>query len=78
MLSASPSAILRQAAVRDAFRHAWAGYRAVAWGRDGLRPVSRSGHDELLGGGMAATLVDALDTLLVMGLAEEYLEVGAD
>ncbi|XP_029685469.1 mannosidase, alpha, class 1B, member 1b isoform X2 [Takifugu rubripes] len=32
----------RQEAVRDAFRHAWKGYKAFAWGHDELQPLSKS------------------------------------
>lgn len=48
-----------------AFRHAWQGYRTHAWGHDHLKPVSRSYHDWF---GLGLTLVDALDTMFLMGL----------
>jgi hypothetical protein len=66
-LAADPE---RLAAVREMVQHAWAGYRAFAWGRDVLRPVSRGGDDAL--GGLCATLVDSLDTLLLAGLRAEF------
>uniref|UniRef100_A0A8C4QBL1 alpha-1,2-Mannosidase n=1 Tax=Eptatretus burgeri TaxID=7764 RepID=A0A8C4QBL1_EPTBU len=61
----------RQQAVVEAFRHAWLGYRHFAWGRDELRPVSQ-GYKEWFGLGL--TLVDALDTMWIMGLQEEFEE----
>lgn len=48
----------RREAVRAAFRHAWAGYRAAAWGHDELRPVTNRTNDSW--GGFGVTLVDAL------------------
>lgn len=57
----------RQEAVRDAFRHAWKGYREHAWGHDELRPVSKSYSDWF---GLGLTLIDALDTLWILELKE--------
>lgn len=58
----------RRDAVVAAFRHAWQGYRTHAWGHDHLKPVSRSYHDWF---GLGLTLVDALDTMFLMGLDSE-------
>ncbi|PSC73991.1 Mannosyl-oligosaccharide 1,2-alpha-mannosidase MNS1 [Micractinium conductrix] len=60
----------RRGAVRAAMQHAWAGYERYAWGRDELCPLTKSGKDSF--GGLGATMVDALDTLHMMGLGEEY------
>lgn len=60
----------RQRAVRNAFQHSWNGYKTYAWLRDELKPIS-GGHKSSLGG-WAATLIDSLDTLLIMGLNEEF------
>lgn len=62
--------IERQRLVRNAFLHAWEGYKRLAWGHDELRPVSQEPLDSFNGWG--ATIVDALDTLLVMDLPQEY------
>lgn len=32
----------KQTAVVNAFRHAWKGYKTYAWGRDQLKPISKS------------------------------------
>jgi ER degradation enhancer, mannosidase alpha-like 2 len=56
--------------VRDEFLHAWSGYRKHAWGHDELRPVSRSHHD-WHSAPLFMTPVDALDTMLMLGLAKE-------
>jgi Glycosyl hydrolase family 47 len=58
------------AQVRAEFLHAWKGYERYAWGHDELLPASRSAkdwHREPL----LMTPVDALDTLLLMGLTDE-------
>ena len=60
----------RQKLVRNAFLHSWEGYKKLAWGHDELRPVSEKAQDNFNGWG--ATIVDALDTLLVMDLPVEY------
>ncbi|XP_048876334.1 endoplasmic reticulum mannosyl-oligosaccharide 1,2-alpha-mannosidase isoform X2 [Brienomyrus brachyistius] len=61
----------RAEAVREAFRHAWKGYRDFAWGHDELKPISKS-YGEWFGLGL--TLVDALDTMWILGLKEEFEE----
>ncbi|TWW61330.1 Endoplasmic reticulum mannosyl-oligosaccharide 1,2-alpha-mannosidase [Takifugu flavidus] len=61
----------RQEAVRDAFRHAWKGYKAFAWGHDELRPLSKS-YSEWFGLGL--TIIDALDTMWILELREEFEE----
>lgn len=60
----------RQRAVRNAFQHSWNGYKDYAWLRDELTPIS-GGYKSSLGG-WAATLIDSLDILLIMGLDEEF------
>ncbi len=52
--------------VRAAFRHGWEGYKAYAWGRDFLKPLSKSGRD-WYGVSLNVTPIDALDTMLLMG-----------
>ena len=50
--------------------HAWRGYKRYAWGHDALRPLSgkpRDWYEQSL----LMTPVDALDTLIVMGLDKE-------
>lgn len=61
----------RVEAVREAFRHAWKGYKAFAWGHDELKPVSKT-HREWFGLGL--TLIDALDTMWLLGFKEEFEE----
>lgn len=61
----------RQRTVRDAFLHAWRGYKEYAFGHDHLRPVSRT-YQEWMECGL--TILDSLDTMLIMGLNEEFAE----
>lgn len=61
----------RQLQVVRAFQHAWNGYRKYAWGRDELKPISKGWINWM---GVGLTIVDSLDTMLIMGLKDEFLE----
>ena len=65
--AAVPSRARRRAVAASA-RHAWRGYREHAWPSDELAPVARKGVAWL---DVGLTIVDALDTLLILGLEEE-------
>ncbi|KAJ4422104.1 hypothetical protein N0V82_003297 [Gnomoniopsis sp. IMI 355080] len=65
----------RRREVRLLFQKNWASYRKHAWMRDALLPVSGQGRDQF--SGWAATLVDSLDTLWMMGLRDEFEEAVA-
>lgn len=71
-----PSAkVIREARlkeVKDAFLHGWAGYKKEAWAKDELRPLSGGYKSPFCG--WAATMVDSLDTLWIMGLKKEFEE----
>ncbi|KAL2061225.1 hypothetical protein VTL71DRAFT_7498 [Oculimacula yallundae] len=62
----------RQGHVKDAFRHAWKGYNHYAWMHDEVMPISGKHKDNFVG--WAATLVDSLDSLYIMGLQEKFDE----
>lgn len=62
----------RRAAVREACKWAWNGFREKGWGYDEVEPVSGVGKNSFNGWG--ATLVDSLDTLWIMGMKEEFEE----
>jgi ER degradation enhancer, mannosidase alpha-like 2 len=64
-----PPAVMAQQ-VRDQFLHAWSGYRQHAWGHDELRPLSNKPFD-WYGTSLLMTPVDALDTMILMGLTKE-------
>jgi len=62
----------RLSAVKEAFQHSWNGYRKNAWLHDEVKPLSGLPSDPF--GGWAATLVDTLDTLWIIGLQTEFEE----
>ncbi|XP_045623563.2 ER degradation-enhancing alpha-mannosidase-like protein 2 [Procambarus clarkii] len=59
--------------VRGMFYHAYEGYMKYAYPYDELRPLSCDGHDTW--GSYSLTLIDALDTLGVMGNKTEFRRV---
>ncbi|KAG0035628.1 hypothetical protein BGZ82_005186 [Podila clonocystis] len=62
----------RRKLVRDGMAHAWAGYKKHAWGHDEVYPVSGGHKDNFNGWG--ATMIDSLDTLIIMGFNDEFDE----
>jgi mannosyl-oligosaccharide alpha-1,2-mannosidase len=60
----------RRREVLDAFTKSWDSYKERAWMYDELRPVS--GNGRMAFGGFAATLIDSLDTLWIMGLHDDF------
>ncbi|XP_067106049.1 endoplasmic reticulum mannosyl-oligosaccharide 1,2-alpha-mannosidase isoform X2 [Osmerus mordax] len=67
----SMSSVDRLEVVREAFTHAWKGYKEFAWGHDELKPLSKSFGEWF---GLGLTLIDALDTMWILGLKEEFAE----
>ncbi|ETW86588.1 glycoside hydrolase family 47 protein [Heterobasidion irregulare TC 32-1] len=67
----------RRDAVVEAFKHAWSAYERDAMGADEYHPISRNGSDLTPAGGIGYTVVDSLDTMLLMGLADEYARARA-
>jgi mannosyl-oligosaccharide alpha-1,2-mannosidase len=58
--------------VKEAFQHAWKGYKEHAWLHDEVKPLSRGHKDGYVG--WAATLVDSLDSLYILDLQDEFAE----
>jgi Glycosyl hydrolase family 47 len=58
------------AEVKAEFLHAWNGYKKYAWGHDDLKPLSKTFHD-WYAEPLLMTPVDALDTMMFMGLKDE-------
>ena len=56
--------------VRQEFLHSWNAYKKYAWGHDMLRPVSKTPVD-IYTRSLLLTPVDAMDTMILMGLKEE-------
>jgi mannosidase alpha-like ER degradation enhancer 2 len=59
--------------VREEFLHAWGGYKQYAWGHDGLKPLSKAPQDWYKNS-LLMTPVDALDTMVLMGLDDQAKE----
>uniref|UniRef100_A0A8C4WVR0 alpha-1,2-Mannosidase n=1 Tax=Eptatretus burgeri TaxID=7764 RepID=A0A8C4WVR0_EPTBU len=66
----------RRAKVKQMMQHAWSSYRSFAWGANELKPVSKKSHSTNIFGNtqMGASIVDALDTLYIMELHEEFAQ----
>ncbi|XP_072901528.1 mannosyl-oligosaccharide 1,2-alpha-mannosidase IB isoform X2 [Hemitrygon akajei] len=64
----------KQEKIKEMMKHAWGNYRQYAWGHNELKPLSRKGHSTNIFGNsqLGATIVDALDTLYIMGLFDEF------
>ena len=60
----------RRTHIRRAMQHAWRGYTQYAFGADEVLPQSHKGSNNW--GGQGITLVDALDTLWLMDLKDEF------
>jgi len=56
--------------IKNAMRHAWAGYEKYAFGMDEFHPISMKGNSRW--GGIGTTLVDSLDTLWLMDMKDEF------
>lgn len=74
-IGSGPDWKARQLKVKESFIHAWSGYRNYAMGYDELMPLSKRGTDGL--GGLGATIVDALDTAMIMGVDDVVQEAGS-
>ncbi len=59
----------RQQEVIEEFKYSWKAYKDIGWGHDEVKPISRTYHEWF---GIGLTLVDALDTLWLMGLDDEF------
>ena len=69
---AKATRLRRLGAIKSSFEHTWARYKAHAWMKDELSPLD--GGSVQAFGGWAATLVDTLDTLWIMGMKKEFDE----
>lgn len=50
---------------------AWSSYKKYAWGYDELKPLEKKGQNWM---GVGLSIVDAIDTLWIMEMHEEYQE----
>jgi len=67
-ISDDPGPMAKQ--VRGEFLYAWNAYKQYDWGHDELKPLSKSARD-WYGTSLYMTPVDALDTMILMGLNDE-------
>ncbi|TBU62424.1 glycoside hydrolase [Dichomitus squalens] len=64
--------IAKRDAVINAFKHAWLAYERDAMGDDEYHPISQKGTNLTAAGGIGYTVIDSIDTMLLMGLQDEY------
>uniref|UniRef100_A0A4W4ESQ7 alpha-1,2-Mannosidase n=1 Tax=Electrophorus electricus TaxID=8005 RepID=A0A4W4ESQ7_ELEEL len=63
----------KRAKIKQMMQFAWDNYKRYAWGANELRPVSKQGHSSNLFGSLkGATIVDALDTLYIMEMYDDF------
>lgn len=60
--------------IKEMMLHAWTSYKLYAWGKNELKSIERTYNNNSIFGKceIGATIVDALDTLYIMNLMEEY------
>ncbi|ODQ82634.1 glycoside hydrolase family 47 protein [Babjeviella inositovora NRRL Y-12698] len=61
--------------IRKQFIKDWLTYKKYALGKDDVKPISQTFHNTF--NGLGSTLIDSLDTLYLMGLHDEFLEMVA-
>ncbi|KAK6489477.1 mannosyl-oligosaccharide 1,2-alpha-mannosidase IA-like [Huso huso] len=63
----------KRAKIQEMMKFAWDNYQRYAWGLNELKPVSKQGHSSnLFGSIQGATIVDALDSLYIMDMQDEF------
>jgi mannosyl-oligosaccharide alpha-1,2-mannosidase len=72
MIESDAIGMQRAAEIKASMQFIWKNYHDKAWGMDEIRP--RSGTSQNNWGGMAFTMIDALDTLWVMDMIDEFNE----
>jgi mannosyl-oligosaccharide alpha-1,2-mannosidase len=70
-LNVSEDIVSKQLAIKEALRHAYVHYQDTCMGRNEIKPVTKTCHDWLLKG-LSLTTIDCLDSLLIMGLNDEF------
>ncbi|XP_027720726.1 mannosyl-oligosaccharide 1,2-alpha-mannosidase IC isoform X2 [Vombatus ursinus] len=61
--------------IKEMMQFAWDNYKQFALGKNELRPVTKNGYTGGMFGGLGgATIIDALDTLYIMELEDEFRE----
>ncbi|KAI2795849.1 hypothetical protein BLOT_016407 [Blomia tropicalis] len=70
----NPEIERRRQFVKDMMKDAWSNYVRFAWGYNELKPLTKEGKiDSIFGAAKAgASIVDSLDTLLIMDMKQEF------
>ncbi|KAM4772077.1 mannosyl-oligosaccharide 1,2-alpha-mannosidase IA [Rhinophrynus dorsalis] len=59
--------------IKEMMKFSWDNYKQYAWGLNELKPIQKQGHSSnLFGNIQGATIVDALDTLYIMEMKDEF------
>ncbi|NWR57237.1 MA1C1 mannosidase, partial [Bucorvus abyssinicus] len=70
-----PETRARRMKIKEMMKFAWDNYKQYALGKNELRPLTKNGHIGTMFGGLrGATVIDALDTLYIMELEDEFQE----
>ena len=72
IVESTQEAEMQREAIKAEFKWAWQAYEAHAMGHDELLPLSHGYRDWAPGAPLGMTILDSLDSLLLMGLREEY------
>ncbi|KAM4693558.1 mannosyl-oligosaccharide 1,2-alpha-mannosidase IA [Discoglossus pictus] len=68
-----PEVKLKRDKIKEMMKFSWDNYKRYAWGLNELKPVQKQGHSSnLFGNIQGATIVDALDTLFIMEMKDEF------
>lgn len=64
----------RRNKIKEMTLHAWNSYKLHAWGKNELRPITKTSYDDGIFGKYSTglTIVDSMDTLYLMNLTAEY------
>jgi len=71
-----PDVVEKRNTIKQMMQVAWDGYKKYAWGASEVKPISKKRHKTAIFGNadIGATIIDALDTLYLMGMTKEFDE----
>ncbi|OCT78104.1 mannosyl-oligosaccharide 1,2-alpha-mannosidase IA [Xenopus laevis] len=68
-----PAVKQKRDTIKEMMTFSWDNYKQYAWGMNELKPIQKQGHSSnLFGNIQGATIVDALDTLYIMEMMDEF------
>eukprot|EP00760_Papus_ankaliazontas_P009811 PhM_4_TR14137/c0_g1_i1/m.36849/K01230/MAN1; mannosyl-oligosaccharide alpha-1,2-mannosidase len=72
-LTSAERTVKRREEVKTEFMHSWKAYKKFAWGMDEYTPLSQHYKNwARRGGGLGLTILDAMSTIWIMGLKDEF------